>query len=186
LRWAFEVHLADHRLRRGEVQPPARLLMERFELAWRAYAAGRTDEALQQFGVVIADERLARASASDPKSREAFIRSAEILGRHAELRGDVGAAADLYRCILEFDGNGIVARRLVLMLWRQGRLREAAGYAPRVMQSDSNLAQHVRGSDAVGELTRRLQREACRIPQEGISAGEPELSWPSLHSSLPG
>jgi hypothetical protein len=141
---------------------------------------------LQEFGAVIADERLAEASASDPRSREALIRSAEFLGRHAELRGDSGAAADLYRRILEFDGNGIVARRLVLMLWREGRMREAAGHAPRVMQSDSNLAQHMRGSDAVGDLTRRLQREARRISQEGVSAGEPELSWPSPHSSLPG
>jgi hypothetical protein len=138
--------------------------LERFEFAWRAYEAGRTEEALQQFGAVIADGRLARAGASDPRSREAFIRSAEILGRHAELCGDSGAAADLYRRILEFDGNGIIARRLLLMLWRQGRMREAAGYAPRVMQSDSNLVQHVRGSDAVGDLTRRLQREAHGEP----------------------
>jgi hypothetical protein len=160
--------------------------LERFELAWHAYAAGRTEEALQEFGAVIADEQLIGASVSDPRSREAFIRSAEILGRHAELRGDVGAAADLYRRVLEFDGNGIVARRLLLMLWREGRMREAAGYAPRVMQSDINLAQHMRASAAVSELTRRLQREARHVPEEGLSARESELSWPSPHSSLPG
>jgi hypothetical protein len=138
--------------------------LERFEFAWRAYAAGKMHEALPLFHQVVADERLARASAFDPRSREAFIRSAEILGRHAELRGDGGAAAELYRRILEFDGNGIVARRLLLMLWREGRMREAAGYAPRVMQSDCNLAQHWQGSDAVGDLTRRLQCEARREP----------------------
>ena len=32
--------------------------------------------------------------------------------------------------------------------------------APRVLQSDGNLAQHLRGSDAVNDLTRRLGREA--------------------------
>jgi hypothetical protein len=138
--------------------------LERFELAWHAYAAGRTDEALQQFGAVIADERLARAGAGDPRSREAFIRSAEILGRHAELRGDGDAAAELYRRILEVDGNGIVARRLLVMLWRAGRMREAADLAPRIMQSDTNLVQHLCGSDAVNDLTRRLVREARRQP----------------------
>jgi hypothetical protein len=138
--------------------------LERFERAWQAYEAGQTHEALQLFREVIADERLAGAAAADPRSREAFIRSAEILGRHAELQGDTGAAAELYRRILELDGSGIVARRLLLMLWREGRLRKAAELAPRVLQSDGNLAQHVRGSDAVNDLTRRFQREADRQP----------------------
>jgi hypothetical protein len=40
----------------------------------------------------------------------------------------------------------------------------------------------VRGSDAVNDLMRRLQREAHRSALEG----EPELPWPSLHSSLLG
>ena len=102
------------------------------------------------------------ASAADPRSREAFVRAAEILGRHAELRGDRSAAAQLYRRILELDGNGIVARRLLLMLWRQARFREAAELAPRVVPSDANLAQHLRGSDAVNDLARRLGREARR------------------------
>jgi hypothetical protein len=136
----------------------------RFELAWRAHEAGRTREALQLFRAVIADERLAGASAADPRAREAFTRAAEIVGRHAELRGDASAAARLYRRILELDGNGIVARRLLLILWREARIREAAELAPRVVQSDCNLAQHLRGSDAVNDLTRRLAREARREP----------------------
>jgi hypothetical protein len=134
----------------------------RFELAWRAYEAGRTHEALQLFLEVIADDRLAEASAADPRAREAFIRAAEILGRHAELRGDIGAAAQLYRRILEVHGNGIVARRLLLMLWRQGRIREAAELAPGVLPNDGNLAQHLRGSEAVSDLTRRLGLEGRR------------------------
>ena len=56
-----------------------------------------------------------------------------FLGHHAELRGDTSAADQLYRRILKLGGNGIVARRLLLMLWRQGRLREAAELAPRIM-----------------------------------------------------
>jgi hypothetical protein len=159
--------------------------LERFELAWRAYAAGKTQEALHQFRDVIADERLAQASAADPRSREAFVRAAEILGHHAELRGDLEAAGQHYRRILELDGNGVVARRLLLMLWREGRLREAAELAPRIMQSDCGLVQHLRGSDAVADLTRRLGREVRR-QSRNASAGGPELSWPSLHSSLPG
>jgi len=159
--------------------------LERFELAWRAYAAGKTREALHQFRDVIADERLAQASAADPRSREAFVRAAEILGHHAELRGDLEAAGQHYRRILELDGNGVVARRLLLTLWREGRLREAAELAPRIMQSDCGLVQHLRGSDAVADLTRRLGREVRR-QSRNASAGGPELSWPSLHSSLPG
>jgi hypothetical protein len=136
----------------------------RFELAWLAYEAGRTDEALQLFRWVIADERLLRASAADPRAREACIRAAEIVARHAELRRDTATATQLYRRILEFDGNGIVARRLLLMHWRETRIREAAKLAPRVVQSDCNLAQYLRGSDAVNDLARRLAREARREP----------------------
>jgi hypothetical protein len=136
--------------------------LERFEFAWRAYEAGKIHEAFQLFREVIADEHLARAA--DPRAQEAFIRAAEILGRHAELRGDTSAAARLYRRILELGGNGIIARRLLLMLWREARIREAAELAPRIMQSDANLAQHLRGSDAVDDLTRWLKRETRREP----------------------
>ncbi|KAB2919050.1 MAG: hypothetical protein F9K29_07470 [Hyphomicrobiaceae bacterium] len=159
--------------------------LERFELAWRAYETGRTHEALQLFRGVIADEQLAKARAADPRAREAFVRAAEILARHAELRGDTGAAAQLYRRILKLDGNGIIARRLLLMpwqdarklgangiiarrlllmLWRDARIQEAAALAPRVVESDRNLAQHLRGGGAVEDLTRRLRREARRQP----------------------
>ena len=136
--------------------------LERFERGWRAYEAGRTHEALQLFREVAADDELAKASAADPRAREAFIRAAEILGRHAELRGDISAAAQLYRRILELDGSGVIARGLLLMLWREGRIQEAAELAPRIVQSDGNLAQHLRGSDAVNDLTRRLEREGRR------------------------
>lgn len=136
--------------------------LARFESAWRAYEAGKTHEAVRLFREVIADEHLARTSAADPRAREAVIRAAEILGRHAELRGDTGAAVRLYRRILKLGGNGIIARRLVLMLWRKARIREAAELAPRIMQSDANLVKHLRGSDEVGDLTRWLKREARR------------------------
>ncbi len=141
---------------------PTQSSLERFELAWRAYEAGRIHEALQLFGEVIADQQLAEASAADPRAREAFVRAAEILGRHAELRGDADAAAQLYRRILELDGSGIVARRLLLMLWREARIQEAAELAPRVVLSDGNLALHLRGSDAVNDLARRLGCESRR------------------------
>jgi tetratricopeptide (TPR) repeat protein len=144
--------------------------LERFELAWRAYEAGKIHEALQLFGEVIADQDLAAASEADPRAREAFIRAAEILGRHAELRGDTSAAADLYRRILELDGNGnaIVARRLLLTLWREARIQEAAELAPRAVLSDGNLTLHLRGSDAVNDLARRLGRESrCEATTAG-------------------
>jgi hypothetical protein len=151
--------LAEEVETRGAI-PAALSSLECFELAWRAYEANRVQVALQLFREVIADEQLAEASATDPRAREAFVRAAEIVGRHAELRGDTNAAAQLYRRVLELDGNGIIARRLLLMLWRENRIREAAELAPRVLGSDGNLAQHLRGGGAVNDLARRLGREA--------------------------
>lgn len=136
--------------------------LERFELAWRVYEEGKLHEALQLLREVVADEQLVEASAADPRAREAFIRATEILGRHAELRGDASTAAQLYRRIIELVDSGIVARRLFLMQWRKGRIQEAAELAPRVVHSACNLAQHLRGSDTVADLTRRLGREARR------------------------
>ena len=149
--------------------------LERFELAWRAYEAGNTHEALQLFGEVIADRQLAEACAADPRAREAFIRAAEIFGRHAELAGDISAAAQLYRRILELDGNGIIARRLLLMLWREARIHEAAELAPRVVLGDGNLAQHLRGSDGVKDLARRLGCESRREATAANNARDARL-----------
>jgi tetratricopeptide (TPR) repeat protein len=143
---------------------PSKSPLEDFELAWCAYEAGRTREALQLFRELVQVDPLAKAGAADPRAREAFVRAAEIVARDAELRGDAGAAEPLYRRILELDDNGIVARRLLLALWRQGRIQEAADLAPRVVRSDSNLAQHLQGSAAVGDLTRRLTLEVRREP----------------------
>lgn len=138
--------------------------LERFELAWRAYDAGEIHEALQMFREVMADDPLVKASTVDPWAREAFVRAADILGRHAELRGDANAAAQLHRRVLRLADNGIVARRLLLMLWREGRLRAAAELAPRIVKSDQNLVEHLRGSETVDYLTRWFEREARREP----------------------
>ena len=165
--------LAEEVEARGAISTGSSL--ERFELAWRAYEAGNTHEALQLFGEVIADRQLAEACAADPRAREAFVRAAEILGRHAELRGDVSAAAQLYRRILELDGNGIIARRLLLMLWREARIQEAAELAPRVVLSDGNLAQHLRGSDGVKDLARRLGCESRREATAANNARDARL-----------
>jgi hypothetical protein len=138
--------------------------LERFELAWRAYDAGEIHEALQMFREVMADAPLVEASTVDPWAREAFVRAADILGRHAELRGDGNAAARLHRRVLRHADNGIVARRLLLMLWREGRIRAAAELAPRIVRSDQNLVEHLRGSETVDYLTRWFEREARRQP----------------------
>jgi hypothetical protein len=136
----------------------------RFELAWHAYDAGDVHEALELFREVIADKQLMGSSAGDPWATEAVVRAAEIIGRHAEIRGDTKTAAELYRHIVKLDGSGIVARRLLLMLWREGRIQEAAELAPRVLRSDGNLAQHLCGSDVVDQLTRWVRHEARRQP----------------------
>jgi hypothetical protein len=150
--------------------------LERFEFAWRAHQAGDVSEALKLFREVVADDELAEAGAADPRAREAYIRAAEILAHHAELRGDAYGAASLYRRILRFEGNGIVARRLLLTLWRGARLREAAELAPRIVQSDGRLLQHLRGSDSLNDLTRRLRLEARRDAAAEKVRGAPTLS----------
>ena len=92
------------------------------------------------------------------------MRSVEIVARHAELRGDVNGAAQLYRRILGPSEGGIAARRLLLMLWREGKIREAAELAPRVVLSENNLAQHLHKDDAVSDLSRWFRHEAQHRP----------------------
>ena len=102
-----------------------------------------------------------RARPTPGRARRLFERR-RSWGAMRSFAGDTSAAAQLYRRILELDGNGIIARRLLLMLWREARIQEAAELAPRVVLSDGNLAQHLRGSDAVNDLARRLGCESRR------------------------
>jgi tetratricopeptide (TPR) repeat protein len=153
---------------------PPESALERFELAWHAFDGGNARRGYLLFREVIADTQLREACACDPRAREAVVRAAEIVGRLDEVRGDTKAAAECYRQVLALDGNGVVARRLLLMLWRDGRLREAAELAPRVVESNRNLAQYLRDSDAARYLTNWLGREARREleARRGQDAGD--------------
>jgi hypothetical protein len=153
--------------------------LERFEVAWRAYEAGKVQEAFQLLREVMADEELIEATAADPRAREAYIRAAEILGRDAELRGDTSTAAELYHRVIELFPNGIVARRLLLMLWREARIQEAAKLAPRVLHSACNLVEHLRGGDMVADLTRRIRHEARREPTTARGPNDRDFGLPA-------
>ena len=127
----------------------------RFEAAWTLYQAGETAAALEAFEALVADDALLRNAQRNIYCREALIRSAEILGRRAERAGDVATAMRLYERIMTAGGRGVIARRLTELLWRQGRIREAAALAERAIWSDHNLASQAAKDNA--HLTRAAE-----------------------------
>jgi hypothetical protein len=75
--------------------------------------------------------------------REAVVRSGEIVGRYYDNLGNVERAIGIYRDILSMDANSLVARRLIVLLSRSGRLREAAEFGETAIISRPNLFRHL-------------------------------------------
>ncbi len=75
----------------------------------------------------------------NPFIKEAVVRSGEILGRYQEKIGNINSAIAIYRQILQLDGNSVIARRLLLLLSRNGNLREAANFAETAIVNRMNL-----------------------------------------------
>jgi hypothetical protein len=115
-------------------------VLVRFETAWQLYQSGKVEAAREEFGALLADDGLLRRARRNVYLREALIRSAEIVGREAELAGDPETALRVYERIMKAGGRGVIARRLALLLWRSGRIREAAFWAEKTVWSDHNLA----------------------------------------------
>jgi hypothetical protein len=115
-------------------------VLVRFEAAWNLFQNGKTEVARQEFEALLSDEALLQRAGRSVYLREALIRSAEIIGRDAELAGDTAKAVRLYEQIMAVGGGGVIARRLALLLWRTGRIREAAVWAEKSVWSDHNLA----------------------------------------------
>jgi hypothetical protein len=123
----------------------ARLCIEgsdlvRFEAAWNLFQNGKGDAARQAFEAMLSDDALLRRAKRNVYLREAYIRSAEIVAREAELSRDFEKALRVYEQIMMVGDRGVIARRLAVLLWRSGRIREAAVWAEKTVWSDHNLA----------------------------------------------
>ncbi len=120
-------------------QSPARSTLVLFETAWKQYQAGQINKALRTFETIFNDVTARQRAPHNPFLKEAFVRSGEILGRHHDKLGNVESAVAIYREVMSLDQNGLIARRLALLLSRNGHLREAADYAETAIISRPNL-----------------------------------------------
>jgi tetratricopeptide (TPR) repeat protein len=111
-----------------------------FERAWARHQEGQIGEALRLFETVFRDGSARKRMMGNPFIAEAVVRSGEILGRRQEKIGNTDAAIAIYREIMELDGgNGVIARRLLLLLSRSGNLHEAAKLAQAAIHNRTNL-----------------------------------------------
>ena len=114
-----------------------------FEQAWQQHLAGQTKEALAAFETIFNDRTARQKAAHNPAMKEAIVRSGGILGRHYDTIGDAKNAIATYRAVLSVDPDGLIARRLIVLLSRSGRLAEAAEIAETAMVSRPNLFQRI-------------------------------------------
>lgn len=127
-----------------------------FERAWRQYRTGQTRKALTAFESIINDNAARQRAAHNPFLKEAVVRSGEILGRHYDKLGDAEKAIGIYRNILSVDPDGLVARRLIVLLARSGRLGEAAGFAETAIVSRANLFRYIPPNAHIAALKAEL------------------------------
>jgi tetratricopeptide (TPR) repeat protein len=110
-----------------------------FERAWNHYSAGATAEAHAAFEKILNDGNARRRAAYNPFLKEALVRSGEILGRHYDTTGDVERAIGVYNDVLSVDPDSLIARRLIVLLSRSGRLAQAAKLAETAIVSRPNI-----------------------------------------------
>lgn len=120
------------------VPTPAPVLIQ-FERAYALCEAGRASEAMSLFESVFRNQAARKALPYDPFVREAVVRSGEFIGRHYDKSGDFDAAIAIYRDILSQDRDGLIARRLMLLLSRRGDWHEVAELAETAISSNINL-----------------------------------------------
>jgi tetratricopeptide (TPR) repeat protein len=136
----------------GAAQSQLRSTLVLFETAWKQYRSGQIKKALRAFQTIFNDTTARQRAAHNPYLKEAVVRSGEILGRHHDKLGDVETAIGIYRDIMSIDQDGLVARRLTLLLSRRGRLREAADHAEAAIISRPNLFGQLRPNRYLASL----------------------------------
>jgi tetratricopeptide (TPR) repeat protein len=130
----------------------------RFERAWRRYRQQPTEPLLETFEAIFRDTEARKTASRDPFVKEAVVRSGEILGRYWDIRGHVEKAISVYREILVIDADGVVGRRLAVLLARRGDLDEAATLAKSVILSRPNLFPYLHTNPYIVELKVELSR----------------------------
>jgi hypothetical protein len=125
--------------RQGQSEP----VLIRFERAFALSQANKATEALVLYESVFNDPTARKIMPYDPFVREAVVRSGEFIGRHNDKRGDAEAAIAVYREILSLERDGLVARRLVVLLGRRGDWREAAELSEMATTPSLNLFPHL-------------------------------------------
>jgi hypothetical protein len=134
-------------------------LLVRFEAAWQRFQTGEIAAAVGAFRALLAEPSVLQLAGHSTYLREVLTRSAEIVGRDAEVSGDTARAIDLYEQIMAVGNNGVIAHRLALLLWRVGRIRDSAMWAERAIWSDQNLAPiGLRENPYVREVTAMLAK----------------------------
>jgi tetratricopeptide (TPR) repeat protein len=128
----------------------------RFERAWRLYRRQQSEMVLPLFEAVFRDVSARKTARRDPFVKEVVVRSGEILGRYHDTRGDLDKAITIYREIVGIDPDGIIARRLALLLTRRGDLRQAANLAESVVFSRPNLFPYLHVNSYIAELKAEL------------------------------
>lgn len=139
----------------ASAQPAASPLIQ-FERAWASYQEGRIAEAFHLFEMVFSDASARMRMDGNPFIREAVIRSGEMLGRYQETAGNIDAAVAIYRQILQLDGDGVIARRLLLLLSRSGNLREAANFAETAFVNRINLYPQLLDNPYIADLKKEM------------------------------
>jgi tetratricopeptide (TPR) repeat protein len=132
----------------------------RFETAWMLYRHQRHAEALKMFESIFRDTSARKQSARDPFVKEAVVRSGEILARHHDTAGKVEQAIAIYREITALDPDGVMARRLAVLLSRRGDLSEAAQLAESIVFSRPNLFPYLQSNPYVASLKEELSRKS--------------------------
>jgi tetratricopeptide (TPR) repeat protein len=127
-----------------------------FEKAWANHQNGKTAEALRSFEEIFNDQAARRKVGGNPFIREAVVRSGELWGQYQERTGNIDQAIDIYRQILALDSDSVIARRLLLLLSRRGKLREAAALAETAIVSRTNLYPRLPDNPYIDSLKEEL------------------------------
>jgi tetratricopeptide (TPR) repeat protein len=117
----------------------AHSVLVNFEIAWSHYLAEELDKALPMFDAIFGDGGARQRAAFDPLTKEAVVRSGEILGRRQDKLGNADTAISIYREIALIDPGSPTIRRLILLLSRRGLLQEAASLAEAVVVTKQNI-----------------------------------------------
>jgi tetratricopeptide (TPR) repeat protein len=141
-----------------------------FEMAWNLLLRDDMDKCVSLLRIIFDDDMAIKLAKYHPFTKEALVRAGEILGRHEERVGAIEGAISVYRRLMRIDQNGVIARRLAVLLWRQGNLNEAASLAEIAVNSKANLYPYLTQNDYILSIRADLasQARALNTKKEGI------------------